>query len=205
MSDVSFEERQQHAVNSHRHRIRSVSPATVKRRARESASLRGCTISKSYLSSKGGKIYPQAVVESILASGKVSNVLLSSHQKSLKKAAEICERRKEAPSGYEVLSDGIMAFEPRVNTKESEKINSRMDTTFEDRMLKSMDEYRIKVKVNRENADITPGPGQYSSVDESNRCCPLPKSATSDMQYIRSKVRGANAYTFGRSKREDVI
>jgi hypothetical protein len=204
MSEISKEDRQRHAAEAHRNRVRSMSPANLKERARESVSLRGSTISKSYLSTKGGKMYPEKVVESILAEGKVNDVLCSSRSRSRQNADSIIQHRKNAPSySAEILSDGGKMYETRNVSKESKRINSRNETSFEDRMLKSMDEYRIKVKINRESSnDVTPGPGQYANVVESNRCCPLPKSSTPDKQGLRSKVRGSKSYSFGRTRRE---
>lgn len=209
LSDISFEERQQHAAQAHQHRVRSVSPAMQRSRARESVTLRGSGISKSYLSSKGGKLYPEAVVASILADGKVSDVLCSSRKKSMKNALVINQERKRVSCETETLSDGGKMFEPRMVSKESRRINSRDETPFEDRMLKSMDEYRVKVKVNREAAAVTPGPGQYNNTTDSNRCCPLrsrfstSSSVNSDTgsSAMRSKSPGSSAYSFGRARR----
>lgn len=213
LSDISFEERQQHAAKAHQHRVRSMSPAMQRRQARESVTLRGSTLSKSYLSSKGGKMYPEAVISSILAEGKVSDVLCSSRNKSMQNATIINQERKRLSCNNETLSDGGKMFEPRMVSKESKRINSRDETTFEDRMLKSMDEYRIKVKVNKDAAAVTPGPGQYSNTQECNRCCPLPRGRKrggnggsgrdgSDSQDMRSKSPGAGSYSFSRARRE---
>jgi len=204
MSDISREERQRHAIDSHRHRVRSMSPGNVKQRARDSVSLRGCTISKSYLSTKGGKMYPEAAISSILAEGKVTDVLSSSRSRSKQNSSAIIESRKHPPSySAEVLSDGGKMYETRSSSKESKRINDRNEASFEDRMLKSMDEYRLKVKVNRDTSnEVTPGPGQYANTNESNRCCPLPKSSTADKQSVRGKIPGASAFTFGRTRRE---
>jgi hypothetical protein len=206
MSELSREERQEHAIKAHRHRVRSVSPANQRRQARASVTLRGSTIAKSYLSTTGGKLYPESVVESILAEGKVSDVLYSSRNKSRQNASVINQERKGVPvpcdHDYEVSSDGGKIFEPRMMSKESKRINARNETPFEDRMLKSMDEHRIKVKVNKAAGRDTPGPGQYSNTEECNRCCPLPRSCTPQKQAMRAKSPGASAYSFGRARRE---
>jgi hypothetical protein len=201
VSDISLQERQQNAAAAHRHRVRSVSPAIQRRQARESVTLRGSSISKSYLNSTGGKMYPEMVISSILAEGKVSDVLYSSRSKSFKQANEINQERKKVSCTYESLSDGGKMFEPRMISNESKRINSRIETSFEDRMMKSMDEYRIKQKVNKAASHVTPGPGQYSNTEESNRCCPLPRSATPDKQAYRSKSPGQKSFSFGRAQR----
>jgi hypothetical protein len=151
-------------------------------------------------------MYPESVVSSILAEGKVTDALRVSRGRSKENASIIIEERKSLPFAShrsDILSDGGKMYTPRMISKESKRINSRDESTFEDRMLKSMDEYRIKVKINRDpSKDVTPGPGQYSNIEESNRCCPLPKSVAPDKQIMRSKSPGAKSFSFTRTRRQ---
>lgn len=111
-------------------------------------------------------------------------------------------------------------FQPRIQNKESERIMSRLNESFEDRYVclprpptppsslhhrvhKSVENYFIKKKLSKD-APPSPGPGYYNNISKSNSFTPLRSPLTAAHKDHQSSP-GKGGYTFKKEMRQNSL